>query len=83
MADKLSRTKELVAIDGYKVETLSPQRSKLPIMPFATLLPPVGSITTLYNHADELAQKVEELEGDNSKEYSMLQQVMAWLKMGE
>lgn len=83
MADKLSRTKELVAVDAYSVEALSPQKSKLPVMPFSTLLPQMGSLTSLYNHVDDLSKRIEEVEGDNSKELSMLQQVMAWLKMGE
>lgn len=83
MAEKLSKTKELVAIDNYNVEATTPRKSKLPVIPFSTLLPDMGSILELHSHTDDILKRLEELEGDNSKEFSMLQQVTTWLKMGE
>ncbi len=84
MADsKLSRTKELAAIDTVSIEALSPQKSRLSVMPFSTLLPQMGALTSLYEHAEKLSLRLEEIEGQESKELSMLQQVVAWLKMGE
>ena len=86
MVDKLSRTKELVVTDfAAKQQISAPQRSRLPIIPFAPLLPAMGSVASLYEHADFIESKLEQLlsrEGDNSKEISMLQQVLAWLRMG-
>lgn len=85
MADKLSRTKELVVVDVATPGGSSPQKSRLATMPFAPLLPTMGSVTTLFEHTDFLKNRLELLlttDSDNSKEISMLQQVLVWLNMG-
>ena len=85
MVDKLSLTKKLAALDISSAEASAPQRSRLPVMPFATLLPSIGSLNSLYEQIDFFNSRLEQLmgaEGDNSKEISMLQQVLVWLKMG-
>lgn len=85
MSEKLSRTKELAIADLAVKESSAPQRSRLPAMPFAPLLPAMGNVTNLFEHLEFLENRLEQLlaaEGDNAKEISMLQQVLAWLRMG-
>ena len=75
---------------------LSPRRSKLPTMPLATLLPPLGELARLHELAENVQSRTDSLqslrgkyEGEDQDEQrknllaeeSMLNQVILWLSL--
>lgn len=90
---EVKKSKQLSSFPHSLSASSSPVRSRLPVMPLATLLPAQGEASRLSERVERFEERLSTLQEEGpsaseedayhrSNEESMLQQLVSWLRMG-